>query len=157
PFGIVTRMTFHLTPIPASLRVVRFELRSAEKLGPAIDAIRRLRMDGTVRAPIGLWNDYRALSTEQQYPWELTGGRTPLTRADLAILRPGAPEWSGVFALHAPTEELAGAAWNHVERTLAPAVDVLAVDASESASTTADPASRFSRGVPHEASLRSVY
>ena len=126
-------MTFWLSPLPTSLHVVRFE-PSTERLGPVTDVIRRLRMDGTIRSPVGIWNDYRAISTERQYPWELTRGEVPLSRAQLQALKsPGSGAWSGVTALYAPSAEQGRAAFRHVERTLAPLVDALFVDDYEGA------------------------
>jgi 4-cresol dehydrogenase (hydroxylating) len=138
---------------------VRFELRTTERLGPVVDAVRRLRMDGTLRASIGIWNDYRALSTERQYPWELTGGATPLSRAQLAALRGDArAEWYGVTALYAGSVEQGRASLRHVEGSLAPLVDALHVEeVSVVSEANDDPALRYFKGVPHEASLRSVY
>jgi 4-cresol dehydrogenase (hydroxylating) len=161
PFGIVTRMTFWLSPLPKSLHVVRFELSKTERLGPTVDAIRRLRMDGTIRSSVGIWNDYRAISTERQYPWDLTSGQTPLSRAHLEALKgSGGAEWYGVTALYAPTPEQGRASALHVERTLSSVVDALFVHESNDAHdarSAEDPALLFFRGIPHEASLRSVY
>src|SRR4029079_10042338 len=37
-----------------------------------------LRLDGTIRGASHIVNDYKVLSALKQYPWEETGGRTPL-------------------------------------------------------------------------------
>jgi 4-cresol dehydrogenase (hydroxylating) len=165
-FGIVTQMMFWLAPLPACLHLVRFEVNEHVKLGPLVDALRELRMDGTIRAPIGIWNDYRVVSTTRQYPWELTRGVTPLSEQHLESLKRLAANpatWLGVTTLYAPTHEQGRANRAHVESVLRPVVDRLAVDehAGEPASgrelSRGDPALWFAQGIPHEASLRSVY
>jgi 4-cresol dehydrogenase (hydroxylating) flavoprotein subunit len=164
--GIVTRMTLWLTPRPRSLHAVRFSIVDAGRLGPLVDALRVLRLEGTLRSVIGLWNDYRVLSTRGQYPWQLTGNRTPLPRSLLAELASewGNATWFGATAIYAASAELGRAARAEVERVLAPLVDDLVFDERAGAHGSgrepfadADPALSFAQGIPHEASLRSVY
>ena len=165
-FGIVTRMTFFLAPLPACLHLIRFSVDQHEKLAPLIDELRSLRMDGTIRSAVGIWNDYRVISTTRQYPWGLTGGKTPLSAEHLEILKREAGTravWHGVVSLYAPSLAQGRANRAHVESKLRAVVDGLSIDehSGESASgselSPGDPASLFMQGIPHEASLRSVY
>lgn len=164
--GIVTRMTVWLAPLPRSLGAVRFAIRDPARLGGVIDALRELRLDGTLRAVAGIWNDYRVLSTTQDYPWQLTQGHGALSREKLATLSDawGGMTWFGLSAIYAASAEQGSAHRAHVERVLGPAVDELAVElrAGEPKSGAelfheGDPGFRFLQGIPHEASLRSVY
>lgn len=164
--GIVTEMTLWLSPLPRALAAVRFSIKDPARLGALTDALRGLRLDGTLRSVVGIWNDYRVLSTRQQYPWDLTGGGTPLTRAVLDTMRDewGGATWFGLTALYAPSAAVGAALGAHVESTLAPLVDYLSVEAhaGEPASGNElfsgdDPAFMFLQGIPHEGSLRSVY
>src|SRR5580658_8826855 len=77
--GIVTRMTFWLMPAPEYFQAFFFRCDQDEGLPPIIDALRRLRMSGTLRSAIHVGNDYKVLGGMQQYPWKETGGSTPLT------------------------------------------------------------------------------
>jgi len=57
----------------------RIALHGGFGSGPFSWWVALMRLDGTLRSGVGIWNDYRVLSTRSQYPWDLTGGRTPLT------------------------------------------------------------------------------
>jgi 4-cresol dehydrogenase (hydroxylating) len=78
-FGVVTRMTFWLMPAPEYFQAFFFRCDAEEGLPAIIDALRRLRMNGTLRSSIHVGNDYKVLAGMQQYPWKETGGSTPLT------------------------------------------------------------------------------
>jgi 4-cresol dehydrogenase (hydroxylating) flavoprotein subunit len=164
--GVVTRLSLWLAPLPRSLSLVRFSVIDPARLSTMVDACRVLRQDGTLRNAVGIWNDYRVLSTRRQYPWELTGGATPLPRAVMDALKHewGGGTWFGSTAIHAPTIAQGRAAAAHVERALRPYVDHLSIDArsgdpasGHELETGGDPAFLFAQGIPHEGSLRSVY
>ncbi len=164
--GVVTQMTLWLTPLPRSLSAVRFSVVDPSRLPRLVDALRTLRQDGTLSSAIGLWNDYRVLSTRGQYPWHLTGGKTPLPRAVLDSLRHewGGGSWFGTTAIYAATPEQGRAHRAHVEGTLAPFVDHLSVEERHGEPTSGhelfvedDPAFMFLQGIPHQESLKSVY
>ena len=76
--GIVTRMTIWLMPAPEYFQAYYFRCEKAENLPRVIDALRPLRMDGTIRSASHIANDYKVLSALQQYPWQATGGSVPL-------------------------------------------------------------------------------
>jgi 4-cresol dehydrogenase (hydroxylating) len=101
-FGIVTRMTLWLMPAPEYFQAYYFRTESDQGLSALIDALRPLRMNGTIRSASHIANDYKVLSALQQYPWKETGGQTPLAgplmeqfRRELKI---GA--WNGSGALY---------------------------------------------------------
>jgi 4-cresol dehydrogenase (hydroxylating) flavoprotein subunit len=165
-FGIVSELTLWLAPLPKSLSVVRCSVVEAARLAPLTDALRRLRLDGTLRSVAGIWNDYRVLSTRRQYPWELTQGRTPLARTQLEQLASewGGARWFSTAALYAASAAQGAAHRAHVESVLAPLVDHLELthrdgDALSGAElyTEPDPAFRFLQGIPHQGSLASTY
>ena len=163
--GVVTRMTLWLAPLPRWLALVRFSADDPARLGPMIDACRVLRLEGTLRAAPGLWNDYRVLSTRRQYPFERTSGQTPLPRAVMDALRAeqGFATWSGSVPIHAASVAEGRAALARVERVLGPAVDRLSADThalppgGAPPAGGSDPALLFAQGIPHEESVRSVY
>jgi len=108
-FGVVTRMTVWLMPRPDYFQAYYFRCEKASDLQGAIDALRPLRLDGTIRSASHIANDYKVVSALRQYPWEETGGRTPLDGAVLAQLRNqlriGA--WNGSGALYGTKRQVA--------------------------------------------------
>lgn len=164
--GIVTRMTLWLAPLPKSLAIVRFSVVDPARLRTMVDACRVLRQGGTLRSVVGIWNDYRVVSTRGQYPWELTGGETPLRREALDRMKHewGGGAWFGSTAIYSSTAAQGRAAIGHVEHALRPYVDHLSIDvrtgnpeSGQELFDDQDPAFLFLQGIPHEKSLRSLY
>jgi 4-cresol dehydrogenase (hydroxylating) len=164
--AVVTRLTLWLTPLPRSLHAVRFSVVDPRRLGPLVDGIRRLKLEGTIRSSAGIWNDYRVLSTRGQYPWHLTGGLTPLSREVLDRMKHtwGSATWFGLTAIYAASVEQGRAHRAQVERALGPLTDYLSFEERSGDPTSGDelfsedePALNFLQGIPHEASLRSCY
>jgi 4-cresol dehydrogenase (hydroxylating) len=164
--GVVTRMTVWLSPRPRSLQAVRFSIRDPSRLPGMVDALRVLRLDGTLRSAAGVWNDYRMLSARGPYPWVAAGGRPPLTRPALDRLAGewGGARWFGLTAIYAASEEQAAAHRGEVERVLAPHVDRVYFEGLRGEPASGgelfgedDPALMFLQGIPHEGSLRSMY
>src|SRR5258705_366217 len=89
-------------PAPEYFQAYYFKCASQESLAGVIDALRPLRMDGTIRSSSHIANDYKVLSALQQYPWQEMDGRTPLDPAHMQRfhkeLRIGA--WNGSGALY---------------------------------------------------------
>lgn len=118
--GVVTRMTFWLAPRAPFLRAVFAPLEDLSQLGPVVERLRTLRLEGTLRDTFALWNDYKAMSVLGQYPWEAAEGRTPMPEGLRRWLRAQwelAP-WQLSFLLQAPSEELGVAAQRRVEQVL---------------------------------------
>ncbi len=101
-FGVVTRMSIWLMPAPEYFQAYYFRCESARDLGALVNALRPLRMNGTIRSSSHIANDYKVLSALQQYPWDETAGQTPLAPAMMEKfrkqLRIGA--WNGSGALY---------------------------------------------------------
>jgi 4-cresol dehydrogenase (hydroxylating) len=85
--GIVTRMSVWLMPAPEYFQAYFFSCDSEEALGPLVDALRPLRLNGTLRSTVHIANDYKVLSGLQQYPWAEAGDRTPLPGEVMKRLR----------------------------------------------------------------------
>jgi 4-cresol dehydrogenase (hydroxylating) len=101
-FGVVTRMTFWLMPAPEYFQAFFFRCDSNEDLRDVVNALRPLRLNGTLRSASHIANDYKVLAGLQQYPWEETGGATPLTEHVMAGLRKrlNMGAWNGSGALY---------------------------------------------------------
>ncbi|MEZ4221976.1 MAG: FAD-binding oxidoreductase [Polyangiaceae bacterium] len=163
--GIVTRLTLHLSPVPQALGIVRFRLEDAARLGPTLDALGQLRREGTVRANAALSNDYRVLSTWRQFPFEVGAPGELAPTNELARLRRelGAT-WFGVQAIYSASEAQLQANLARVKELLAPCVNHLEVDERSGRArvgtelfTEPFPAFLFLQGIPHRASLSSMY
>jgi 4-cresol dehydrogenase (hydroxylating) flavoprotein subunit len=101
-FGIVTRMTLWLMPEPEYFQAYYFRCEEADGVGRLFDALRPLRLNGTIRSASHIANDYKVLSALRQYPWEETGGRTPLEAAMMSRFRRELKigPWNGSGALY---------------------------------------------------------
>jgi 4-cresol dehydrogenase (hydroxylating) len=101
-FGIVTRMTIWLMPAPEYFQAYYFKAAEESGLPALIDALRPLRMNGTIRSSSHIANDYKVLSGLQQYPWERTGGATPLGESHMRHFRQELRigTWNGSGALY---------------------------------------------------------
>ena len=109
--GIATRMTVWLMPAPERVQAFFFRCDHDTDLPGLIDALRPLRMRGLLRSAVHIGNDYKVLSGIQQFPWEETGGQTPLTRDILqgARRKLGFGAWNGSGALYGTAREVAEA------------------------------------------------
>lgn len=85
--GVVTRMTVWLMPQPECFEAFFFRSEDPHGLPPLIDTLRDLRLREILRSSIHIGNDYKVLNGLQQYPWEETGGKTPLTPEMMAQFR----------------------------------------------------------------------
>jgi len=124
--GIVTSMTFWLSPEPAFFQTLFFSIDDDRKAGEVIDALRGLRLQG-LALPVGLWNDYRMLATRSRYPWSRAKGITPLPKALLEQekRRLKIDRWNGWGALYNLSREQGLAERRLITKALAGKVDSL--------------------------------
>ena len=107
--GVVTRMTVWLMPKPD--RYCAFFFQTERALGEIVEALRPLRLDGTLRSVVHIGNDYKVLSSSGQYPWNETGGQTPLSRDVMARLRSKLRigRWNGSGGIYGTRAQMRGA------------------------------------------------
>jgi len=122
--GVVTKMTIWLTPIAAHAATFFFAMKTQDRLGPVVDALRTLRLEGTLRSSSLIANDVRRMAFVRQYPWEEAGGVTPIPLAVREELRRGVA-WSGDGSIYPPTIEHARADKARIRGVLGPVVDAL--------------------------------
>jgi 4-cresol dehydrogenase (hydroxylating) flavoprotein subunit len=110
-FGIVTQMTFWLIPTPEYFQAFYFSLADDAQLPPFIDALRPLRLNGTIRSAVHIGNSYKVLSSIRQYPWAESSEKTPLPPEVMEFFRKtwdfGA--WSGSGGLYGTKKQVAEA------------------------------------------------
>jgi 4-cresol dehydrogenase (hydroxylating) flavoprotein subunit len=78
--GVITQVTLWLMPRPEYTQQFFCKVPAYEDVGPLIDALRPLRLNGTIRSAMHIGNDYRMISSTMRYPWERSGDTTPLPR-----------------------------------------------------------------------------
>lgn len=107
-FGIVTEMTVWLMPAPEYFQAFFFQSDREEGLAELIDALRPLRMDGTLRSAVHIANDYKVLAGIQQFP---EGESAPLLPERMKLLRSRLKftRWSGSGALYGTRAQVAEA------------------------------------------------
>jgi 4-cresol dehydrogenase (hydroxylating) len=108
-FGIVTRMTIWLMPAPEYFQAYFFRCDEDGGLERLVDALRPLRLNNTIRSASHIGNDYKVISSLQQYPWEETGGATPLTPQVLKRMykRMNFGAWNGSGGLYGTKRQVA--------------------------------------------------
>jgi len=77
-FGVVTRLGVWLMPRPPAIRVFFFMFPDDKDFGEIIDLVRPLKLNNVVPTLLKVTNDLYGLGTVATYPFERTGGRTPL-------------------------------------------------------------------------------
>ncbi|MFN7933247.1 MAG: FAD-binding oxidoreductase [Bryobacteraceae bacterium] len=110
-FGVVTSMTIWLMPAPEYMQAFFFRCDDEDGLTRLVDALRPLRLNGTLQSAVHIGNGYKVLSGLRQYPWELTGGKTPLQPDQLRQLSQSMNfgYWNGSGALYGTKAQVAEA------------------------------------------------
>lgn len=100
--GVVTRMTVWLMPAPERFSAFFFSCQAEDGLVPLIDALRPLRLNGTLRSVVHVGNDYKVIAATRRYPWEDARGQTPMPADVREQLRKslGIGSWNGSGGLY---------------------------------------------------------
>jgi 4-cresol dehydrogenase (hydroxylating) len=99
-FGVVTKAGIWLMPEPEMLAVVELTFPREEDIVPAVDALRPLRLDGTVStATIANWMRIAAANTTRR-EWYDGQGPMPQEAIDKLIEQMGIGHWSMRFGLY---------------------------------------------------------
>jgi 4-cresol dehydrogenase (hydroxylating) len=166
PFGVVTAGTVWLTPMPRSVQSLRFSVSDDARLPGLIDALRALRLEGTLRGSVALWRDARVLSALTHHPRAGESDARALGDDELRAMcaARGIARWSGVAPMYAASEAQGRADRERAVEVLAPVVDAWGCEervgeavAGREMLTPRDPAMALFQGVPSEDSVRSTY
>lgn len=68
--GIVTRMTVWLMPAPEHFEAFFFLSHDPDGLRHIVEALRPLRLNGTLQSVVHIGNDYKVLAGTTQFPWD---------------------------------------------------------------------------------------
>lgn len=104
--GVVTRMTFWLVKKAPYLSEFIFTVKDDAHLWEAMARLQQLALEGTLRNSFFFWNDVKALSVMRQFPYEVTGGRTPLPGFLLENFREEFGRWAISGAISAQDAEV---------------------------------------------------
>jgi len=107
--GIVTRLGLWLMPQTPCINHFLCKVERHEQIAPVVDALRPLRMDGTLRSIVHIGNDLRVISGGSVYPRERAGGQLPLPDALRRELRQqaGVGAWTVSGALYGSAAQVA--------------------------------------------------
>ncbi len=107
-FGIVTQIGLWLMPKPEAFCAYFFSAPNDADLADLVDHLAKLRLAGLLQSTLHIANDLRAVSARTRYPWDLTGGQTPLPRAVRLKLRQqyGLGAWNGIGAVYGTAESV---------------------------------------------------
>lgn len=124
--GIVTRMTVWLMPKPEHFEAFFFFCQQSDGLAAIVEALRPLRLNGTLRSTIHIGNDYKVLTATTQFPWSEPGVRAPLDAEAMSRLRAKMSfgVWNGSGGLYGTKAQVKDAK-RQIRKALAGKVDRL--------------------------------
>jgi 4-cresol dehydrogenase (hydroxylating) len=124
--GVVTRMTVWLMPAPERFEAFFFMSERGDALPGIIDALRPLRLDGTLRSVMHIGNDYKVVTAAGRFPWDDPGVPVPIDGRAMVRLRRrlGIGAWNGSGALYGTKAQVRDAR-RRVRRALAGKADRL--------------------------------
>lgn len=88
--GVIVEATIWLMPAPDYMQFFACRVERDDELGDLINVLRPLRLDGTIKSAMHIGNDFKVISAIQGYPFEESGGETPLPNE---ILKAKSKEW----------------------------------------------------------------
>jgi 4-cresol dehydrogenase (hydroxylating) len=110
-FGVVVQVGIWLMPKAACVNHFICSVEEHDDIGALVDALRPLRLDGTLRSIVHIGNDLRVISGGCVFPREQAGDQEPLPaalRSDLRA-RAGAGAWTVSGALYGSKLQVAAA------------------------------------------------
>ncbi|MDQ1833508.1 FAD-binding oxidoreductase [Massilia scottii] len=110
-FGIVTRIGIWLQPAADCVNHFLCTMSDHEDIGPVVDALRPLRMNGTLRSIVHIGNDLRVISGGRVFPRSLAPDQSCLPPAVRGNLREAAAvgAWTVSGALYGSAAQVAAA------------------------------------------------
>jgi 4-cresol dehydrogenase (hydroxylating) flavoprotein subunit len=116
--GVVTAATLWLSPVAPFCEhfIVSADGDALPKL---LDTLREIRHIGSPKTRFYVQNRYRYASLTSSYPWNLTGGRTPLSKEEIWGFTPSMPkDWTCVGVLNSASREQRRAERHYTARSL---------------------------------------
>jgi 4-cresol dehydrogenase (hydroxylating) len=106
--GVIVEATIWLMPKPEYMQFFACQVDRDEDLPLIIEALKPLRLDGTINSAMHIGNDYKMISAIQSYPWPQAGEQTPLPAEVLAAKAKewGCGAWNASGALYGTRAEV---------------------------------------------------
>lgn len=120
-FGIVTSMTFWLRAKPEHFQSYIFTLDEDAQTGSILSNLRGLQAQGVIKpCSFALWNRYKFLASQMQYPFERLNGAVGTSEDLLGSLKPAwrKTKWFGFGALYSASAKIAREERRLVRRAL---------------------------------------
>jgi 4-cresol dehydrogenase (hydroxylating) len=108
-FGIVTRLGIWLMPKTECVNHFLCSVPQHADIAPVVDALRPLRMDGTLRSILHIGNDLRVLSGGRVFPRAAAGGASAMPDPLRTELCNGIGAWTVSGALYGTRDQVAAA------------------------------------------------
>jgi 4-cresol dehydrogenase (hydroxylating) len=110
-FGVVTQVGIWLMPQAECVNHFICTVPAHEDIAPVVDALRPLRLDGTLRSIVHIGNDLRVISGGQPFPREKAGDATALPEGLRRTMRDqaGTGAWTVSGALYGSKLQVAAA------------------------------------------------
>ncbi|MCP4105831.1 MAG: FAD-binding oxidoreductase [Desulfobacteraceae bacterium] len=124
--GIVTQMTVWLTPKPEYFQAFYYSVNDDSGLEGVVNTLRYLKLNRLIETAFVVGNEFRALPLTQQYPWDNTGGKTPLPENVRKMLRDtflGGSVWSGTGSLYSSSRSHGRVVRRLIKQSLGKKVD----------------------------------
>lgn len=99
-FGVVTKLALWMMPTPEATMTLGMHMPSEDDLGPVVDTLRPLRMQGVIQSNPSIGNAMRTIairSTREQ--WYQGSGAMPQDRIDAAMRHFGLGQWNFTIRL----------------------------------------------------------
>jgi len=108
--GVVTRMTTWLMPKPEYFQAFFFRAKE-EALEPIVEALRTLRLEGSLRSAVHFVNAHKVIASTGRYPWDAAdgAGRLPAGVMQQLIHQWGCEAWNGSGALYGTPAQVSAA------------------------------------------------
>ncbi|HEU0102977.1 MAG TPA: FAD-binding oxidoreductase [Mycobacteriales bacterium] len=155
--GIVTRMGLWLAPRPETVIVCSIQAASDDALGPLIDALRPLQLDGTIQSPVTIGSaGILAVVLTERAQWHTGPGAMPHEQTAEIVQRLGVGWWNARFGLYGPAS-LTAARLDVVRAALADLPDLELVAHTYAGDVTPDqvfPPDLSQLGVPTLSNVR---
>ncbi|EED33974.1 FAD linked oxidase domain protein [gamma proteobacterium NOR5-3] len=88
--GVIVEATIWLMPKPDYMQFFSCKVESDADLPKLIEALKPLRLDGTIKSAMHIGNDYKMIAAIQSYPFDVAKGATPLPKD---VLDAKSKEW----------------------------------------------------------------
>jgi len=155
--GVVTKMGIWVQPRPETIVVCHARTASDDELGPLVDALRPLLLDGTIQSPASVGNATVIASVmSDRATWYTGEGAMPPEAVAGIVSRTGLGWWNAGFALYGP--EVITSARLQVVRAVLEAIPGVTFDATTYAGdvdpSKVHPADSTKLGIPGIAMVR---